>query len=94
MGRYATLCVLSKMYRKLLFDNLSIVWNIKIILIFFFVRRIHRCCVQSLVQIGEMAWEVFEKVGLRHFADLQKRPKWVWPISQDSGMAHWYVNRL
>ena len=33
--RYATLCVLSKMYRKLLFNNLSIVWNIKILLITF-----------------------------------------------------------
>ena len=30
MWRYATLCVLSKMYRKLLFNNLSIVWNIRI----------------------------------------------------------------
>ena len=33
--RYATLCVLSKMYRKLLFNNLSIVWNVKILLIAF-----------------------------------------------------------
>ena len=32
MWTYATLCVLSKMYRKLLFNNLSIVWNIKILL--------------------------------------------------------------
>ena len=31
--RYAALCVLSKMYRKLLFNNFSIVWNIKILLI-------------------------------------------------------------
>ena len=29
MWRYATLCVLRKMYRKLLFNNLNIVWNIK-----------------------------------------------------------------
>ena len=35
MWRYATLHVLSKMYRKLLFNNLSIVWNLKIILIIF-----------------------------------------------------------
>ena len=28
MWRYATLGVLSKMYRKFLFNNLSIVWNI------------------------------------------------------------------
>ena len=32
MWRCATLCVLSKMYRRLLFNNLSIVWNIKILL--------------------------------------------------------------
>ena len=49
---------------KLLFNNLSIVWNIKILLRTFFVRRVQRCCVQSLVQIGEIAWEEFEKVGL------------------------------
>ena len=32
MWRYATLCVLSKMYNYLLFNNFSIVWNIKILL--------------------------------------------------------------
>ena len=35
MWRYAILHVLSKMYRKLLFNDLSTVWNIKIILISF-----------------------------------------------------------
>ena len=35
MWRYATLRVLSTMYRKLLLNNLSIVWNIKIVLITF-----------------------------------------------------------
>ena len=27
----------------------------------------------SLVQIGEITWEEFEKVGLRHFANLRKK---------------------
>ena len=31
MWRYATLGVLRKMHRKLLFNNLSIVWNIKVL---------------------------------------------------------------
>ena len=35
MWRYTTLRVLSKVYRKLLFNNLSILWNIKILLITF-----------------------------------------------------------
>ena len=39
----------------------------------FFVRRVHRCCVQSFMQIGEIAWEEFEKVGLQHFTNLQKK---------------------
>ena len=43
---------------KLLFNNLSIVWNFKILLIFF-ARRVHRCCVQSLVQMGEITWEEY-----------------------------------
>ena len=28
---------------------------------------------QSLVEIGEMAWEEFERVGLRHFENLRKK---------------------
>ena len=35
---------------------------------YLFVRRVHGCGVQSLVQIGDIAWEEFEKVGLQHFA--------------------------
>ena len=40
-----------------------------------FVRRVHRCCVQSLVQMGEIAWEEFEKVGLRYFRNLRKKKR-------------------
>ena len=29
----------------------------------------------SFVQIGEIAWEELENVGLQHFANLQKRQK-------------------
>ena len=42
---------------------------------------------QSLVQIGEIAWEELKKVGLRHLANLQEkngRWKWAWPIPRDS----------
>ena len=65
--------------------NLSLVWNIKNLLITF-GRRVHRCCVQSLVQIGEIAWEEFEKVGLQHLANLRKKMKdrngkWGWTMS-------------
>ena len=72
MLRYATLCVLSKMYRKLLFNNLSIFWNIKILLTNF--------CRESPQML-------YEKVGLRNFANLQKKNggwKWAWPISRHS----------
>ena len=48
------------MYRKLLFNNLSIVWNIKILLIIF-DRRVRRCCVQSLVQISKIAGRSLKK---------------------------------
>ena len=44
MWRYAALCVLSQMYRKLLLDNLSIVWNIKILLIAFCEDSPHMLC--------------------------------------------------
>ena len=41
---------------------------------------------QSFLQIGEMTWEEFKKVGLQHFASLQKKKnsgcKWAWPIPQ------------
>ena len=60
---------------RLLFNNLSVVWNIKILKKKKkknFVRRVHRCCVQSLVPIGEIAWEEFEKVGLRQLVNLWK----------------------
>ena len=48
-----------KIYRKLLFNNLSIVWNIKIL----------------LVQISEIAWEEFEKVGFATFREFAKKRK-------------------
>ena len=38
--------------------------------------------VESLVQISEIVWEEFEKVGLRHFVNLQNKK--AWPISRDS----------
>ena len=48
-----------------------------------FVRRVHRCCVTCFVQIGEITWEEFEKVGFWYFANLRKiknrRRKWAWP---------------
>ena len=44
MWRYTTLCVLSKMYDKSLFSNLSIVWNIKILLITFCQERPQILC--------------------------------------------------
>ena len=31
--------------------------------------------VQSFVKISEIAWEEFEKVGLKHLANLQKKKK-------------------
>ena len=77
MWRYATLPVLTKTYRKLLFNNLSIVWKKKKEKKKkkTFVRRVHRCCFQSLMQIGQIIWEDFEKVGLQHFVNLQKKKK-------------------
>ena len=47
------------MYRKLLFKNLIIVWNIKIILISFSQESPQMLCA-ILVQIGEKAREEFE----------------------------------
>ena len=71
--RYPKLYVLSKMYRKLLFNNLSIIWNIKILF----------CCFLSgeskddvCKVFGEIAWEEFKKVGLRNFANLWKKGQW------------------
>uniref|UniRef100_A0A671VF34 Cathepsin S, ortholog2, tandem duplicate 1 n=1 Tax=Sparus aurata TaxID=8175 RepID=A0A671VF34_SPAAU len=52
MWRYAILCVLSKTYRKLLFNNLSIVWNIKILLI--------TLCQES-PQILDFQWDLWKK---------------------------------
>ena len=52
MWTCATLGVLSKMYRKLLVDNLSIVWNNKVL-----------CCVQNFMEIGDITLEEFEKVS-------------------------------
>ena len=48
------------------FNNLSIVWNIKILLIIFSQER----KVQSFVEISEIAWEEFEIVSLRHWAQI------------------------
>ena len=81
------------MYKKLLFNNLSIVWNITIHLITF--RRLHSCCVQSFVEMSEIAWDEFEKVCLRHFANLREkngRRKWAWPISRDSAQFSEFLN--
>ena len=33
----------------------------------FFVRRVHTCCMQSLVQISQIAYEDFEKVWFSFF---------------------------
>ena len=35
--------------------------------------RVHRCCVQSFAKIVEIAWEEFEKVGLRDFRNLRSK---------------------
>ena len=43
--------------RKLLFNNLSILWKGQNSFDSFFVRRVHRYCVQSFMEIGEVAWE-------------------------------------
>ena len=72
MWRYATLPVSNQICRKLLFNNLSIDWSIKILLKNF-VRTVHRCSVPSFVQIGQISWEEFEKVGLRLFSNLWKK---------------------
>ena len=88
MWRYATLPVLSQISRKLSFNNMGILWNITILWITF-VKRVHRNCVWSFLQIGEFAWEEFGKIGLQHFVNLREkkkkgRQKWAWSISRDS----------
>ena len=58
------------MYSNLLFNILSIVWNIKIQV---FVSRVHGCCVLRFIEIGEIAWERFEKEILQHFMKMWKK---------------------
>ena len=93
MWRYPTLCVLSKMYRKLLFDNMSIVWNIKVLLISFCRESPQMLCSKS--QMGEIGWEEFEKVGLQHLRMCVKngRRKWAWPMWRHSAQFNERVDR-
>ena len=65
--RYPTLCALSKMHRKLLFNNLGVVWNIKIIFITFWqVWRIFQVWwVLGYVQAVKNAIILDEKVVIR-----------------------------
>ena len=51
-----TLPVYNEMCRKLLFNKLSIVCNIKILLMTF-CQEGPQMCVQSFMRIGEIAWE-------------------------------------
>ena len=38
-----------------------------------FVRRVHNCCAQSLVQIGDIAWEEFQKTRFATFCELAEK---------------------
>ena len=59
---------------KLSFKNLIIIRNIIIVLITICLQFVYyKCCVQRFMQIGEIAWEEFKKVGLWHFGNLQKK---------------------
>ena len=71
--RYATLCVFSKMDRKLSFNNLTIVWNTKII-------SITSLSGESTDAVYKILWKSMKspgrsskKVGLQHFANLRKK---------------------
>ena len=71
--RYATLCVFSNMDRKLSFNNLTIVWNTKII-------SITSLSGESTDAVYKISWKSMKspgrsskKVGLRHFANLRKK---------------------
>ena len=72
MWRYATLCVLSNMYRKLLFNNSSIVWNIRILLIAFCQESQQMLCAKFLVSRWNCLGGVW-KVILWHFAKKSSR---------------------
>ena len=76
--RYATLCVLSKMFRKLLFNNLSIVWNIKILLITFCQENPQSFKCKSVKLPGRRF------VTFHAFFWKNVRRKWAWPIPRDS----------
>ena len=55
MWRYAILPVRNKICRKLLFNNLSIVWNVKILLITFCQEGPQMLC---LVKNGRQKWPI------------------------------------
>ena len=66
MWRYATLRVLSKMYRKLLFNNLTILWNIKIHVLSFC-----RECPQMLcAKFGANQWNRLRGVWKSRFSEM------------------------
>ena len=38
----------------------------------------------KFMQIGEIAWEELEKVGLQHFENCREKTEWPWPIPRNS----------
>ena len=62
------ICVLSKTHRKLLFNNLSIVWNIKILLITFCQESPQMLC----AKFGGNGWNCLGEVRKSRFATFRE----------------------